>query len=312
MGSSQPGSEYAPNDHVPLREWEEDFKNNGRVYGTGPVQHRSCTDVCCLVTFFVVLLLFLGLGGYFIHQFQQLGGIVISGHPLPAIPSRVKVAFAFTCTGMIIGSLLLSIGLVALAKHYPKCLVWTLIVVNITMFLAISIAGFVLGLIALGISFLVATLIYCLVLFCCFRHHIKTAIVLMKCTGQFLSERPQVYLIGLIVSITSVLFLMYWIFSYGGLIALTQHHISPFINDIPTVFQIILWVLYTFFSLFFYYCTVFLVAACVAIWYYNQQQSMIGSAFNWLLGSHIGSITFSAMVVTVVRSLRMAAGNPNT
>jgi hypothetical protein len=67
-------------------------------------------------------------------------------------------------------------------------------------------------------------------------------------------------------------------------------------------------VLYTFFTYFFYYSMVFLIAASVAQWYYgnlsNIENSMLGTAFKWYFKSSIGPITFAAVVITIIKIIR--------
>jgi hypothetical protein len=37
---------------------------------------RQCTDICCLVTFFVLLLGFIGLGAYFIYGYNTVNSVL--------------------------------------------------------------------------------------------------------------------------------------------------------------------------------------------------------------------------------------------
>lgn len=235
MGA-QPGAEYQPNDRVPLGEWDLEFKGNGNSYRNGPVENRRCTDICCLVTFFLLLLLFIGYGAYLIHSFSVVSSEL--KHYQPRLSELVSVGtsrFAILCIGMPIASLLLLIGLLLMAKSHPKCLVWTIIGVSLSIMLALAIVGYVIGAIAVGVSFTVAFVLYCLLLCCCLRPQINTAIALVKCTGVFLSENAKIYLIGITIGILAILFVLYWAFSFAGLLVLSYNYPNSFTGGALTV-----------------------------------------------------------------------------
>lgn len=206
---------------------------------------------------------------------------------------------------MIFLSVLLAIGFVFLAKSCPKCMVWGLIVFSVLLFLAVAAAGFGIGNYVLGGIFAGVALIYALILFCCLRGHIDTSIILVKCTGEFLTAKPQVYLIGLIVGVITSAFSIYWLFGYLGILTMSTYAIDPFTGNGPVIFQAVFWVLYLFFTYFFYFVTVFLIGASVAIWYYKVDGvSMLGTALKWCVMYHIGSITFGALIITIIRVIR--------
>jgi hypothetical protein len=302
MGNKQQAQPPRVSDRIPLNEWDSHFKERGHFYKTGPVMERNCTDVCCVVTFFVLLLGFIALGGYFINGYTSYNAQIQAANPgtstnLPGFTNVNNGPFAGICVGMICLSVILSIGFVMLAKTFPKCMVWGLIVFSVLLFVAVAIAGFIIGNIALGVVFVIITLIYALILFCCLRGHIDTSIILVKCTGSFLTAKPQVYLIGIIVGIITAGFSIYWVFGYIGILTLSANMVPPFTGNAPTAFQVVFWILYLFFVYFFYFATVFLVGACVALWYYkNENVSMLGTA--------IKSITFGSILITIIRVIR--------
>lgn len=172
---------------------------------------------------------------------------------------------------MVFFSIVLSIGFVLLTKAFPKCMVYGLIVFSVLLLLAVAAAGFAIQSWILGGVFVGVALIYGLILFCCLRGHIETSIVLVKCTANFLSEKPQIYLVSVLMTIMTILFSVYWIFSY---ISITNLSFSlPANSQIWSAFTATLWVLYVFFTYFFYYSMVFLIAASVAQWYYGNLSS---------------------------------------
>lgn len=271
--------------------------------------NRGCTDICCLVTFFVLLLGFIGLGAYFIYGYNQVTAalqLLSPGTPaLPGFGPTTIGPFAGIVIGMIFFSVLLAIGFVFLAKSCPKCMVWGLIAFSVLLFVVVAAAGFAIQNWALGAVFAVIAAIYGLILFCCLRGHIDTSIILVKCTGEFLTAKPQVYLIGLIVGLITAGFSLYWLFGYMGILTMTAYAIDPFNPDASTIFQAVYWVLYLFFTYFFYFVTVFLIGASVSLWYYKVDNvSMLGTALKWCVMSHIGSITFGAILITIIRIIR--------
>ena len=66
---------------------------------------------------------------------------------------------------------------------------------------------------------------------------------------------------------------------------------------------VLLWLFETFF---FYYLMVFTIAVTCAFWYYNVQwKNSIITAYKWIYGSAIGSITFAALVIAIITLVRM-------
>lgn len=53
-----------------LDEWEADFKGHGESFKRGPVENRECRDICCLVFFFILFGVFLGIGGWCIAAYN--------------------------------------------------------------------------------------------------------------------------------------------------------------------------------------------------------------------------------------------------
>lgn len=66
---------------------------------------------------------------------------------------------------------------------------------------------------------------------------------------------------------------------------------------------VLMWLFYTFL---FYYLMVFTVAVCCSFWYYNVQgKNPIVTAYKWIYQSALGSITFAAMLISLVTLARM-------
>lgn len=268
---------------------------------------RKMTDPCCIGAFVVLLLGFIGLGAYFIYGYNAVvtvyaaqGQTITVGGMTP----DVQGTFAGIAIGCIFISILLSIGYIFMAKAFPKCMVWGLIIGSVLLFVAIAVAGFIVGSIVLGAIFAVITLFYALILFCCLRGHIDTSIVLVKCTGEFLGAKPQVLIYGVVIGLITAAFSIYWVFGYIGIITLSSFGVDPFNPTGSQAFQIVFWILYLFFTYFFYFATVFLIGASVALWYFKQDKDgIVGTSFKWLL-LHTGSITFGSIIITIIRVIR--------
>lgn len=62
-----------------------------------------------------------------------------------------------------------------------------------------------------------------------------------------------------------------------------------------------------FYSFFFQYCTVFLMATAAAFWYYNVSSNFICTGFKRIIANHLGSFTFAALIMAIVSSARQNA-----
>lgn len=107
--------------------------------------------------------------------------------------------------GMIALSVVLSVIFVFLCAKFPKCVVYTAIVVTFLVYLAIIILGFIIQQYALAIVFIVILLLNACMLYC-LRRQIKIGIVLLGVSGTFMTERPSVILIGVISLILNIAF----------------------------------------------------------------------------------------------------------
>jgi hypothetical protein len=167
---------------------------------------------------------FIGIGAWCIAAYNgyvtALTGINVTLE-LPGLTETTRGPFAGTVIGMVFFSIVLSIGFVLLTKAFPKCMVYGLIVFSILLILAVAAAGFAIQSWVIGGVFVGVALIYCLILFCCLRGHLETSVVLVKCAATFLSDKPQIYLVSVLMTIMTVLFSIYWIFSYISMASLS-------------------------------------------------------------------------------------------
>lgn len=114
-------------------------------------------------------------------------------------------------------------------------------------------------------------------------------------------------MVPLVMSIISILISMLWAGSVIGLTVLSSAQPPPLPGGTSLslfTIQIFNYIFFTFFS---YYVMVFLIASSAAIWYYQSRKSMLGSGIKWLFQAHIGSITFGALIITIIKMMQMMA-----
>ena len=71
-----------------------------------------------------------------------------------------------------------------------------------------------------------------------------------------------------------------------------------------------LWsIFHIFYSVFFYYCSVFLIATACALWYYDIDQNFLCTGIKRIIRYHIGSITYAAVLITIITTLKQMANN---
>ena len=74
-----------------------------------------------------------------------------------------------------------------------------------------------------------------------------------------------------------------------------------------SIFVLIWGFLQVFFSFYFYYCSVFLIATAAAMWYYNVDGNYLCTAIKRIISNHAGSFTFAAMIMAIVTLARQSA-----
>ena len=90
--------------------------------------------------------------------------------------------YAGYVAGMMVLSICLSVLFVFLTKAFPKCVVYSMIVLTFVVYLVLIIIGFVMENIALSVVFIIVLLINAIILWC-YWGYIKIGIVLIECAG---------------------------------------------------------------------------------------------------------------------------------
>lgn len=163
----------------------EHFQKRQKQYRQGPAQRRSCNDICCLITFILLMGAFIGIGIYYLviskDIFTQFWYNQIQlSQPLTVI-KQLFVKYWPVIVGAFVLSIVLALIYICLLRACTKCMVYSMIVIAILAFLGligISIVEKAWGTVAAAG---VGLLIFLCFLFC-FRSSISRGIVLLKAT----------------------------------------------------------------------------------------------------------------------------------
>lgn len=118
--------------------------------------------------------------------------------------------FGGVVAGMFVLSLLLSIAFLLLVKAFPKCMIYTMIILIFLALAALIVFGIINQLWWMVIAFGITILGLGCVLFC-YRSRIAAGIMLLKMAAQFISEKPSVYAAPLYPFIFGLMFFVWWI-----------------------------------------------------------------------------------------------------
>lgn len=232
--------------------------------------------------------------------------------PFPSLTGAIP----YICL-MGIFSLILSIVLVIAISKIPKIVIYGTIAITFILIVVGIIAGLVTGVVALAIACAVFGLVWGIlvaVMFCCWKDQFQAAIVLLKVTGNFLKSKPTVLLAPVFTMFVSSFYFIFWVVSFVAIqLSRAPESASAGSRQINSydIFSII-WVFFSlFYSYFFYYVMVFLIATATAMWYFNIDGNYLLKGLSHIWKSHIGSLTFASLIVTIVGMLKSAANNNN-
>jgi hypothetical protein len=123
-----------------------------------------------------------------------------------------------------------------------------------------------------------------------------------------MSEKPSIIGVGILSLFISIVFEIFfivcWIAAYSQ--TLQENNSDANSRDKFNVLIYIFYGLAVFISFFLYYVMVFVVATAVAYWYYRDDSKGICYGYG-PLRYNVGSITFAAVVITIITLLRRAA-----
>lgn len=100
---------------------------------------------------------------------------------------------------MTVFSIVLSIIFLCLMSRFPKCMLYSMIGISALVLVTVIVLGIVSQLFVISLmAFFLLAFMACFL--CCIREQIKTGIVLLKVTGDFLQEKPSVFFAPILVS----------------------------------------------------------------------------------------------------------------
>lgn len=169
--------------------YNDHFRENVDSIKAGPLenQYRSCNDICCVITFIVMVLAMLVIGAIMINDGKDFYSNFepISSGGVSFLASTFKMHGGII-VGMFAFALFLSIIYLVLLKNFPKCMIYTMIILIYIILIALIIVGAVNRQWWMVIVFGILTLILTCILYC-FRDRIKVGILLLKVSAQFLT-----------------------------------------------------------------------------------------------------------------------------
>lgn len=173
--------------------------------------------------------MFVGVGGYCIKKTVDTlkdETIIIIDDNFFGDPKQLR-DFVLSVSGLSLLSLVMCVVFVLLTKNYPKMMVYTVIGLVSLIFVAAAVVFFFAGAAVMSILLLILMALYFFLLCYCFRKHIKTAIVLVKVTGTFLTERPIIYIVPVVMTLFTFVFTLLWAGSITGLIIMGSAQPPP-------------------------------------------------------------------------------------
>ena len=213
--------------------------------------------------------------------------------------------------GAIIGAMLglscaLSILLVLLLRAFPKPVFYALIGISFAAEILLVVVGFLICDYGLGISFIAITMIQAILLADCWKY-VEIGLKLVDCASRFITEKPAVYGISILLLVINIGFLAYWVELWMTIFSIQA--VTPIFVMGPVLY---LWYAdLAFWGFFFYYCLVFLIATSCAYWYYNLDENSVLAGLS-KLKYHLGSITYGSFAVIFTTLLRLFTHSKKT
>lgn len=152
----------------------------------------------------------------------------------------------------------------------------------------------------------------------CNCKNIRIGIAVMKCTAQFISQTPQVFL----VPPFSIVFIVAWLLTWlvlaiflASVGEITQNPDMPFMTTVIWSDQTRYALLYSLFgylwmNAFIIAVAMFIISAAAALWYFTSTSDTNGSGsilkgLFWAFRYHLGSLAFGAFLIALVQFIRI-------
>lgn len=143
--------------------------------------------------------------------------------------------------------------------------------------------------------------------------NIRIGIAVMKCTAQFISSTPQVFIVPPLAIIFIVAWMMTWLvfaLFLASVGEITQNPEIPFMTTVIWTDETRYALLYSLFgylwmNAFIIAIAMFIVSAAAALWYFTSTSDTNGKGslirgFFWAFRYHLGSLAFGAFLVALV------------
>ena len=172
--------------NIDITPYNQAFQEKSNEIKGGPVanDYRGCNDICCVVTFIVLMLTFfiIGIYSFATTNFYSDNTNAAASHEI----SIDNEYMAGAIIGMFILSIFIAIIFVLLLKKFPACMVYGMIACIFVVLIAVIILGFIVKNYWLSILAVIILLVLAIFLFCC-RDKIRMGIILLQVSAEFIS-----------------------------------------------------------------------------------------------------------------------------
>lgn len=143
-----------------------------------------------------------------------------------------------------------------------------------------------------------------LLILCCYSDKIEMTINILKCSGQFVSDLPSVYIILLLNGVAGLMFIGFWISAFIFLLACADP------KDNSGNFRWYhLGILYYIFGLFWNIevligFTLLFISFMCSFWYFSPNIAKIKpslTSLKFIFLYHLGSLFFGALIIALVK-----------
>lgn len=286
-----------------LEKWMPGFQLRSYNYYNGPVRKRPCRDICCLIAGAALLVGFVALAIYTILVGSITRTLIVQQlrvqpdvqlNPETSLLVHYLGAYGLTLGSMFAAAGLMSVGYAWLLLRFPKCAVYAIIAMITAFITSMTVCCFVFDGIAIGVITLVMLVVWLLVMSCCYRRYIAATVVMAKIAGIFAQECLSCIFTSILGTMIAAGLALFWAAHITAYSFIFDQASSLYILSLLFVIFLILWT---------GYAQTFLTASFVAHWYYKEK-CQCSLPFRQLFHSHLGSITFAALIIPVIYLVR--------
>lgn len=295
-----------------IESWLPDFRLRSYNYRNGPVSERPCRDVCCIVVGALLLGSFVALGCYTIFEGtrmwqkavqdnQSIPPILLDRNPIASTLATSLGTTAIAIGAMIALSALSSIVYAWLMLRFPRCMVFTVIILVGIMLAGIAACCFVYNGNAVGMIVVVMFVVWVLVISCCYRRYITATITLAKIAAHFITQRPETLAASAIMLTCALVAGLFWATQMIGIVFIADQ--AAWNLNLPQGLYAISTLLFLYVIFWVGYAQAFLTASYVAHWYYKTPCPW-WVPFKHLICAHLGSVTFASLIIIVIKLVK--------